>query len=137
MQSFPRTLQATNLYLVTVYEESWLTHPQFLAGLALFFVGMAINIHSDDILINLRKPGETGYKIPRVGSGVAAGLCGTALTLPPTGSALVPLVHVVVVPFPRLPARTRKYSRLVLVHALVCAAVLSCPTCLALPGWPL
>jgi hypothetical protein len=27
---------------------------------------MGINIHSDDILINLRKPGETGYKIPQV-----------------------------------------------------------------------
>jgi hypothetical protein len=26
---------------------------------------MVINIHSDHILRNLRKPGETGYKIPR------------------------------------------------------------------------
>ena len=26
---------------------------------------MAINIHSDSILRNLRKPGETTYKIPR------------------------------------------------------------------------
>lgn len=30
-----------------------------------FFVGMTINIHSDHVLRNLRKPGETGYKIPR------------------------------------------------------------------------
>jgi 3-oxo-5-alpha-steroid 4-dehydrogenase 1 len=31
---------------------------------ALFFVGMAINLHSDYTLIFLRKPGESGYKIP-------------------------------------------------------------------------
>ena len=30
----------------------------------LFYVGMAINIHSDYILRNLRKPGEVIYKIP-------------------------------------------------------------------------
>jgi 3-oxo-5-alpha-steroid 4-dehydrogenase 1 len=29
--------------------------------------GMWINIQSDGILRNLRKPGETGYKIPRGG----------------------------------------------------------------------
>ncbi|KAH7730682.1 5alpha-reductase I [Aphelenchoides avenae] len=28
---------------------------------------MAINIHSDHVLRNLRKPGETGYKIPKGG----------------------------------------------------------------------
>ena len=33
----------------------------------MFFLGMAINIHSDHILRNLRKPGEKGYKIPRGG----------------------------------------------------------------------
>ena len=31
----------------------------------MFVAGMIINIHSDHILRNLRKPGETGYKIPR------------------------------------------------------------------------
>ena len=34
-------------------------------GSVLFFVGMAINIHSDHILRTLRLPGETDYKIPR------------------------------------------------------------------------
>merc|ERR1719154_280974 len=33
-------------------------------GLAIFVGGMFINIQSDSILTNLRKPGETGYKIP-------------------------------------------------------------------------
>lgn len=36
-----------------------------LPGLLMFFTGMAINIHSDYILRNLRKPGEVNYKIPR------------------------------------------------------------------------
>lgn len=31
----------------------------------MWLVGMLINIHSDHILRTLRKPGETGYKIPR------------------------------------------------------------------------
>lgn len=34
------------------------------AGLLLFVLGMSINIHSDHILRNLRKPGETVYRIP-------------------------------------------------------------------------
>ena len=34
-------------------------------GSALWLIGMLINIHSDHVLRNLRKPGETGYKIPR------------------------------------------------------------------------
>lgn len=33
-------------------------------GLLLFALGMSINIHSDHILRNLRKPGETVYRIP-------------------------------------------------------------------------
>ena len=33
-------------------------------GSILFFVGMAINIHSDHVLRTLRKPKEAGYKIP-------------------------------------------------------------------------
>ena len=44
------------------------SHPRellSLLGIALFFMGMFINIHSDSILRNLRQPGETGYKIPR------------------------------------------------------------------------
>lgn len=39
----------------------------FIVGSLLFCLGMAINIHSDHILRNLRAPGETGYKIPKGG----------------------------------------------------------------------
>lgn len=47
-----------------VYDLSWLLSPWFLCGIVVFLTGMYINISSDYKLINLRKPGETGYKIP-------------------------------------------------------------------------
>ncbi|MCK6509997.1 DUF1295 domain-containing protein [Myxococcota bacterium] len=46
------------------YTLSWLTDPRFLVGIVLFVIGYAINRQSDAILRALRKPGETGYKIP-------------------------------------------------------------------------
>lgn len=41
--------------------------PAFFIGAALFAVGFAINLHADHVLRTLRKPGETGYKIPHGG----------------------------------------------------------------------
>lgn len=38
--------------------------PSFYAGVALFVFGLSMNIHSDLVLINLRKPGDSAYKIP-------------------------------------------------------------------------
>ncbi|XP_065833282.1 3-oxo-5-alpha-steroid 4-dehydrogenase 1-like [Oscarella lobularis] len=49
------------------YPNDWITSWNFVLGIIIFFVGFAINLHSDHILRNLRKPGETGYKIPRGG----------------------------------------------------------------------
>ncbi|KZS20825.1 Uncharacterized protein APZ42_012481 [Daphnia magna] len=46
------------------YDDNWATSPQFVIGLIIFCIGLAINVHSDQLLIRLRKPGETGYKIP-------------------------------------------------------------------------
>ncbi|MDN3641393.1 DUF1295 domain-containing protein [Lutimonas halocynthiae] len=37
----------------------------FIIGVLLFIIGFIINQKSDHILIHLRKPGETGYKIPQ------------------------------------------------------------------------
>uniref|UniRef100_K3WAS6 3-oxo-5-alpha-steroid 4-dehydrogenase C-terminal domain-containing protein n=1 Tax=Globisporangium ultimum (strain ATCC 200006 / CBS 805.95 / DAOM BR144) TaxID=431595 RepID=K3WAS6_GLOUD len=39
----------------------------FYIGVAMFATGFAVNIHSDHVLINLRKPGDTGYSIPHGG----------------------------------------------------------------------
>lgn len=46
------------------YPNSWFTDPHFIIGVLVFFTGWLINIKSDNILLNLRGPGETGYKIP-------------------------------------------------------------------------
>jgi len=47
-----------------LHNNDWLTDPRFILGLALFVTGFAIAKKSDAILRNLRKPGESGYKIP-------------------------------------------------------------------------
>ncbi len=49
------------------YPVSWLYSPLFILGTIVFFAGMAININSDSIIRNLRKPGDTGHYIPRGG----------------------------------------------------------------------
>lgn len=49
------------------YDSSWLTDPRFLVGALLMLGGFSLNIHADSVLARLRKPGETGYKIPRGG----------------------------------------------------------------------
>ena len=49
------------------YTNEWLLSPQFLAGTAVFFAGMAINIHSDRIIRRLLKPGDTAHYLPRGG----------------------------------------------------------------------
>ncbi|TAJ52990.1 MAG: DUF1295 domain-containing protein [Nevskiaceae bacterium] len=47
------------------YPPSWLSDPRFLFGAALFVAGYYINRRADAMLAALRKPGESGYKIPR------------------------------------------------------------------------
>ena len=49
------------------YPTGWLTGLPFLVGTAVFFAGMAINIKSDSIIRNLRKPGDTGHYLPKGG----------------------------------------------------------------------
>ena len=39
----------------------------YVAGAALWAFGLYVNLHADAVLRNLRRPGETGYKIPRGG----------------------------------------------------------------------
>lgn len=49
------------------YPATWLLGPFFIAGTALFIIGFSINRWADNTLRNLRRPGESGYKIPRGG----------------------------------------------------------------------
>ncbi|XP_033127758.1 3-oxo-5-alpha-steroid 4-dehydrogenase 1-like [Anneissia japonica] len=60
-------MQGRYLTKYAEYPSNWISDSRFLFGVCLFFVGMFINLHSDYILRNLRKPGETGYKIPKGG----------------------------------------------------------------------
>lgn len=60
-------LQSRHLTAFHRYDESWLRDWRFVLGCACFLLGLALNVHSDAILRNLRRPGETGYKIPRGG----------------------------------------------------------------------
>lgn len=39
----------------------------FYVGVAMFVTGFLINVHSDQVVIHLRKPGDTGYAIPHGG----------------------------------------------------------------------
>ncbi|PIE65982.1 MAG: 3-oxo-5-alpha-steroid 4-dehydrogenase [Deltaproteobacteria bacterium] len=50
-----------------VYPDGWLGDPRFLIGASLWAIGLAINLHADEVLLRLRKPGERGYTIPNGG----------------------------------------------------------------------
>ncbi len=49
------------------YADDWITSPAFLIGVTIFVIGFVINQQADRILLNLRKPGDTGYRIPEGG----------------------------------------------------------------------
>lgn len=46
------------------YYADWFAKPYIYVGGALFMAGMAVNLHSDHIIRNLRKPGDTRHYIP-------------------------------------------------------------------------
>ena len=50
-----------------MYQIDWLWSPQFIIGSVVFIVGMAINLHSDHVIRDLREPGDTKHYIPRSG----------------------------------------------------------------------
>ncbi|CAH2283900.1 3-oxo-5-alpha-steroid 4-dehydrogenase 1 [Pelobates cultripes] len=58
-------MQSSYICRHSLLKGEWFREPHFITGILIFFCGMFINIYSDHILRNLRKPGETGYKIPR------------------------------------------------------------------------
>jgi 3-oxo-5-alpha-steroid 4-dehydrogenase 1 len=49
------------------YSDAWLSGPPFILGAMIFVIGWAINQHADLVLLRLRGPDDTGYKIPRGG----------------------------------------------------------------------
>lgn len=62
------TMNGQQLFVFSnTYGAAWLLDPRFIAGVMLFFVGYGVNLHADTVLLRLRRPGETGYKIPQGG----------------------------------------------------------------------
>ena len=49
------------------FATEWLADPRFLTGTAIFLAGFTLNLHADNTLIHLRRPGEIGYAIPQGG----------------------------------------------------------------------
>ena len=64
-------MQAGGLFLFPPAENAdgaaYLIQPRTLAGIAIFFAGMAVNIHSDHVIRSLRKPGDTNHYLPERG----------------------------------------------------------------------
>lgn len=61
-------IQAVWLFsLSEIHGVSYFWDPRFIVGIGLFAFGYWLNHDSDARLRNLRKPGETGYKIPKGG----------------------------------------------------------------------
>lgn len=63
---------STNAFAITelaphLLTTAWFVDPRFIIGVLVFASGYAINHQSDAILRTLRKPGESGYKIPHGG----------------------------------------------------------------------
>ncbi len=54
-------------YLSPRYPDDWLSSLPFIIGIAIFFIGMYINLQSDYIVRHLRQPGDTRHYIPRGG----------------------------------------------------------------------
>ena len=50
------------------YPSSWVTDPRFGVGVAVFVGGYALNLSADRTLRELRRPGESGYRIPQGGA---------------------------------------------------------------------
>jgi len=67
------------------YPTSWLTDPRFLLGVVVFVGGYALNLSADRTLRELRRPGESGYRIPQ-GTGSPWEPLGHSRTVPATGS---------------------------------------------------
>lgn len=60
-------MQGSYLGNHATFPDGWMYDYRFLFGVALFCWGLYTNVQSDEILMNLRKPGDTGYYIPKGG----------------------------------------------------------------------
>jgi 3-oxo-5-alpha-steroid 4-dehydrogenase 1 len=54
--------------LSPIKDGTWLMDPRFVAGAIVFGIGFWVHVYSDQILLRLRKPGDSGYSIPTGGA---------------------------------------------------------------------
>ena len=50
-----------------LYSDAWLTTPAFIIGTLIFLTGFGINLHSDNVIRNLRPKGDTRHYLPQRG----------------------------------------------------------------------
>ena len=55
------------IFTFNTYDVEWLGNRFFRIGTIMFLAGFVMHVHSDWVLIALRKPKETGYRIPQRG----------------------------------------------------------------------
>ena len=55
------------LFHLADYNTAWLADARFIIGTGIFFIGMAINIHSDHVVRKLRSEKGPGYHLPTKG----------------------------------------------------------------------
>lgn len=60
-------MQGCCIFFEKDYSNDSIFSTHFLLGIALFAAGMSINIHSDHVIRNLRKPGDTKHYLPNKG----------------------------------------------------------------------
>lgn len=63
------TMQGQWLFYISPenYYRNWSKNPKLYIGIIVFITGMAINIHSDFVIRNLRKPGDNNHYLPNAG----------------------------------------------------------------------
>lgn len=54
-------------YIPEFYNSAWVHDPRFIVGTCIFFIGWIVNMHSDHVIRNLRKPGDTNHYLPQGG----------------------------------------------------------------------
>ena len=56
--------QGTWIFVLVDYSNEWILSFYFVIGIIIFFIGMAVNVIADEIMISLKKKNNGQYSIP-------------------------------------------------------------------------
>ncbi len=59
------SIQGLWIFNYSNYSSAWITSTEFITGFLIFIFGIFLNIHSDNVLLNLRKVKEKDYSVPQ------------------------------------------------------------------------